>query len=70
MGVRDGVRVSGIPRITARNAEKEKLSTDVTEISAEAKHMLKDFSTSEISVMSDSGDLRLVNIDFVKRASE
>ena len=39
-------RDSGIPRASARDAAREKLSTEVTEMTVEARHMLRDLRSA------------------------
>lgn len=48
---------NGIPRTRARVAAREKLSTEVTEITVEARHILRDLRSvdSGASVSVDSG---------------
>jgi hypothetical protein len=59
-----------MPRMTARKAAKEKLSTEVTEISADARHIFKDFRTRATRAVFASAVLYFANAVAANRESE
>jgi len=46
-------RTSGIPKITVKDAAKEKLSTVVIDITVDAKQRLRAFRTADIGAVSE-----------------
>jgi hypothetical protein len=69
-------RDRGTPKSTAINAAREKLRTDVTDITVDAKHKLKAFSKDEVEALSlvaalvSKNDMKVVIIELMTAAVE
>jgi len=69
-------RDKGTPKSTAINAAREKLRTDVTDITVDAKHKFKAFSKKEVEALSlvaalvSKNDMKVVIMELIPAAME